>query len=75
MGNGLMDTIHLFLKPEVRHNLSFYDPWAEEKINIVRDGLFSYVDWFFRDQFRIKFSTPQDFSQMLMDYQILRYEK
>lgn len=74
MDNGLMEVSHLFLKPKVRQNLAFFDPWAKKKINIVKDGLFSYVDWFFRDQFKIKFGTPQQFSQMLMDYQILRYD-
>ena len=75
MDNGLMEVLHLFLKSDVRQNIAFFDPWAKKKINIVKYGLFSYVDWFFRDQFKIKFGTPQQFSQMLMDYQILRYEK
>ena len=72
--NGLMSVAHYFIKPPVRQNYAFFDPWSMQKINLVRGGIYPLVDWFFRDEYGIRFATPQSFSQMLMDYKILRYD-
>jgi len=59
--------------PEFRNYTAYFDPWCCQKMNISKGGLFTYFDWFFRDNYGLKFFIPDEFIRGLQDIGLLRY--
>ncbi|MFZ7128405.1 MAG: hypothetical protein ACOWWM_19800 [Desulfobacterales bacterium] len=67
-------TMHRYYAyPEFRNFTAYFDPWHRQKMNISRGGLFTYFDWFLRDEYGLKFFIPKEFSIALQNLGLLRY--
>lgn len=58
---------------EFRGRVALYDPWSREKMSLCKGSLPVYIDWFYRDRYRRRFSIPADFCEALHNMGLLRY--
>ncbi|MGI6413191.1 MAG: hypothetical protein ACOXZ5_06020 [Syntrophomonadaceae bacterium] len=59
--------------PQFRGYIAYYDPWNQQKMNISKGRLLSFVDWFYRDVHGLKFNIPPSFAEGLHHLGLLRY--
>jgi hypothetical protein len=60
--------------PEYRDRVALFDPWNEQKLNLSRDNLGGYMDWYYRDRYKKHFSIPNSFADAIHDMGLMRYD-
>lgn len=64
---------HYYDWEEFRGRVALYDPWSREKMSLCRGSLPVYIDWFYKERYRRRFSIPAGFCDALHNMGLIRY--